>query len=332
MSVANKHSKGFLNYWHVDNLGKAKLGDIHEFESEQVMQIPSEGFSWIHLNRNDPKVKDWLIRDPYIDATVTDSLLADDTRPRATPHGDGVLMNLRGINLNPDGNPEDMVSVRLWIEPNRVVSVQYRDLKAMSNLLQQFEKNRPPSTPGDFVADLAIYLVTNMSPTISELNDKVDDLEEQVLDKDGSSLRTGLAELRRTAIMLRRYLAPQRDALNTLALQNVPWITAKDRLRLREGSDQTTRITEELEAVRERAAIVYDQLLDKRSEEMNHIMLILAVLTGVFLPLGLIAGMMGMNVGGMPLLESPVGFWFVTGLLAVVGVVTMAIFKIMKWL
>ena len=189
--IAYEYTEGFLEYWHVNVQGQAKELDFPQLESGNF----KEGFTWIHLNRSDTNVNEWLIRDPDIDSTVTESLLADDTRPRATPHGDGVLMNLRGINLNPDGDPEDMVSIRLWIEPNRVVTVQHRDLKAIKNVQKQFENNRPPLTPGDFVADLSIYLVTNMSPTIADLNDKVDDLEEQVIDKDGSSLRTGLAEL-----------------------------------------------------------------------------------------------------------------------------------------
>lgn len=324
----NTTSSGFIFYWHVAPDGKVTKLDFNNLDEDNFKR----GYVWIHLNRSDPEVKKWLIRDPDIDETVTDSLLADDTRPRATPHEEGVLLNLRGINLNPEGDPEDMVSMRLWIEPHRIVTVQNRNLRAIKSIQEQFVKKRAPRTPGDFVADLSIHLVTNMSPTIVELNDKVDDLEEQVLDKDGSSLRTGLAELRRTAIMLRRYLAPQRDALNTLALQNLEWITERDRLRLREGGDQTTRVTEELEAVRERAAIVYDQLVDKRAEEMNRTMLVLAVVTAVFLPLGLIAGMMGMNVGGMPLLESPIGFWVTVGVIALIGMLTVGVFKLMKWM
>ncbi|MBT8142647.1 MAG: zinc transporter ZntB [Gammaproteobacteria bacterium] len=328
MSQQLTTSEGFLHFWLVGRNGNAQQLDFSQLENIQK----GEGFHWIHLNRSDPNVQDWLIRDPDIDATVTESLLAEDTRPRATPHGDGVLLNLRGINFNPGGEPEDMVALRMWIEPHRIVTVQGRNLRAVDSLLQQFISKRPPLTPGDFVADLAIHIATYMAPTVTDLNAEVDDLEEQVLDADAGSLRVGLGELRRKAIMIRRYLAPQRDALNSLAIQNFPWITDRDRLRLREGSDQTTRLTEELDAVRERAAIVYDQLVDKRAEEMNRTMLVLAVVAAIFLPLGLIAGMMGMNVGGMPLLESPLGFWITSAVIALTGAATVAIFKIMKWM
>lgn len=324
----HNYTEGFIYYSYTDTKGNTKKLDFENIETDNFQ----EGFTWIHLNRGDENVQEWLVRDPNIDETVTQSLLADDSRPRATPHGDGVLMSLRGVNLNEGGEPEDMVSIRMWIEPHRIVTIQSRNMRAIHTMYEQMQKRGSPKTPGDFVADLALFITTNMSPTISDLNDKIDSMEEQVLDADASSLRAGLGELRREAILYRRYVAPQRDALNTLSFQNLEWITDKDRLRLREASDQTTRIAEELEAVRERAALVYDQLVDKRSEEMNRIMLVLAVVTTIFLPMGLIAGMMGMNVGGMPLLESPIGFWVTAGIMSLIGAVTIIIFKIMKWM
>ena len=326
--TTHKYTDGFIYYSYTDSNGQTKILDFSTLETDEF----KDGFTWIHLNRSDKNVHDWLIRDPLIDETVTQSLLADDSRPRATPHGDGVLMSLRGVNLNEGGEPEDMVSVRMWIEPHRIVTVQNRNMRATHTMYEQMQKRSSPHTPGDFVADLALLITTNMGPTISELNDKIDGMEEQVLDSDASSLRTGLGELRREAILFRRYVAPQRDALNTLSFQNLEWITDKDRLRLREASDQTTRIAEELEAVRERAALVYDQLVDKRAEEMNRTMLILAIVAGVFMPLGLIAGMMGMNVGGMPLLESPFGFWVTSGVILLTGFLTVILFKVMKWM
>ena len=157
-------------------------------------------------------------------------------------------------------------------------------------------------------------------------------LEENIDDSTASKSRSKIADLRREAILLRRYIAPQRDALNTLALQNVDYITPDDRLRIRDAADQTTRITEELEAIRERCAIVKDQLTDMRAEEMNRNMMILSVVAAVFLPLGLISGMFGINVGGMPWTESVNGFWIVTAAVIVIGIIQLIIFKILKWI
>jgi zinc transporter len=175
-------------------------------------------------------------------------------------------------------------------------------------------------------------MIDRMSPTITDLNEEVDELEEKIETGDTESSRPIVSELRRQAILLRRFLAPQRDALNSLSQQKLPWITSDDQLRLRDAADQATRVTEELDAVRERCAIVKDQLTDLRAEQMNNNMMILAVVSAVFLPLGLISGMMGINVGGMPWTESGMGFWYVTAIVIGIGIIQMIIFKLMKWI
>jgi len=179
---------------------------------------------------------------------------------------------------------------------------------------------------------LALTIIDRMNPTIADLNEQVDELEEKIDNMNADSGRADLAEIRRESILLRRYLAPQRDALNTLALQDMDWITEDNRLRIREAADQATRITEELEAIRERCAIVHDGLVDKRSEEMNRNMMILSVVAAIFLPLGLVSGMMGINVGGMPWVDSANGFWIVSGIVVVTGFLQLLVFKLLKWI
>ena len=159
---------------------------------------------------------------------------------------------------------------------------------------------------------------------------------ENLLEADGArhqdQARAKVNELRRDAILLRRYLAPQRDALTSLSQQKLPWIDPDDQLRLRDAADQATRVAEELDAVRERCAIVKDQLTDLRAEAMNQNMMILSVVAAIFLPLGLLSGMMGINVGGMPWVENAMGFWYVTAIIVMTGLVQLLIFKWMKWL
>jgi zinc transporter len=171
-----------------------------------------------------------------------------------------------------------------------------------------------------------------MNPTITDLNEQVDDLEEKVDGMDTDKGYGSVAEIRREAILLRRYLAPQRDALNTLSLQDLKWITQHDQLRIREAADQATRITEELEAIRERCVIVSEGLINRRAEEMNRNMMILSVVAAIFLPLGLVSGMMGINVGGMPWLEDGNGFWYVCAIVAAIGFVQLLVFRALKWL
>ena len=126
-------------------------------------------------------------------------------------------------------------------------------------------------------------------------------------------------------------LWPQRDALSTLELEELSFFSRKDRARLRESSQRTARLGDELQALSERAVLVHEHILDQRAEQMNRAMLILAVVTTIFMPLTLITGMFGMNLHGIPFALNDWGFWIVSGLMALLGVVLIAWFRRRKW-
>lgn len=318
-----------LYAFHIDNRGKAT-----QLPVDKIPPAPKEGegFIWLHFDRRNPQTKDVLTADKMVDDVATRTLLAEDSRPRTIIRGTDALINLRGVNLNPGAEPEDMIPLRFFAQDNRVITVCGRVLKATEDRVLQLQTQKVSPTPGGFIAGYALALSERMAPTITDLNEQVDDLEEMLDAEKSENAGSQVSELRRDAIILRRYLAPQRDALNMLSAQSLHWISPDDQLRLRDAADQAARITEELEAVRERCAIVKDQLTDIRAEEMNRNMMVLSVVAAIFLPLGLISGMMGINVGGMPWVESPMGFWYVTAIVLGIGAIQLILFRIMKWI
>lgn len=283
---------------------------------------PEGGFTWLHLHRDTPEAAAEL-EAVGLSSHALEALRAEETRPRCLPEddGSGALLNLRGVNLNPGAEPEDMISVRIWLEPRRVVSVWLRPLKAVRDLCDGIDQGRAPSSPIALVTQLAFRLTDRIEPVVGALEDRVDALEDDpallsATDEGGEAV---LSPIRRRAIILRRYMLPQRDALSTLEQEGLDWITPREHTRLREACDRVTRLCEELEALRERAQILQDSINHRRSDAMNRQMLVLSVVAAVFLPLGLLTGLLGINVGGIPMAEDPAGFWIVTGLIIVIG-------------
>jgi len=275
------------------------------------------GFDWVHLSGEGAAVMDWLKKAP-IDALSREALTAEETRPRCTVHGQTVLLNLRGVNLSPGAEPEDMVSLRCFISERLVITYQRRPLYAVRDVIAGLAPGVNPSSPGDLLARVALRLADRAEPVVAALNERIDDLEEQVLDGVSAVERRALADIRREAIVLRRYMFPQRDALTTFEIEDLPWLHGPDRSRLREAAERVTRLGEELDAIRDRAQVVHDQIADMRAEAMNKQMLVLSLVAAVFLPLGLITGLLGINVGGIPGAEIGWAFWAVCGLLLVV--------------
>ena len=218
----------------------------------------------------------------------------------SSPSGDGLLVILRGVNLNPGADPEDMVSIRLWIERTRVISFRRHHLMAVEDLKEALDRGTGPTNAGEFLVALCGALVARVGGVLEELHDALDGLEEEVLSADSHDLRPKLANLRRQAIALRRYLAPQREALSRLLSERVAWLEEAERARLREIADRTTRYVEDLDSARDRAAVTQEELASRLAEAMNQKMYVVALVAAIFLPLGLLTGLLGINVGGIP--------------------------------
>ena len=93
---------------------------------------------WLHLDAKSENTDAWLREDSGLDSFVVDGLLVSETRPRCDWYSDGVLLILRGVNLHPGADPEDMISIRIWIGEQRIISVQLLDLMAVQDIRDQF--------------------------------------------------------------------------------------------------------------------------------------------------------------------------------------------------
>ncbi|WP_238369982.1 zinc transporter ZntB [Heliomarina baculiformis] len=301
--------------WKCKSDGTAVALEVEGKTAEDLMQ--GDGFVWIHLERPAADGTDWLSHSD-LSFTVREALDAQETRPRSVVHGNGILINLRGVNLAEGADPEDMVSLRIWVTKELVVTVQRRPLRAVDDVLDSVSRQVGPRDSGELVARLALRLADRAEPIVAELNESIDDLETELEDLDRLPSRAELAEVRRVSIMLRRYMFPQRDALSTFAIEDMDWLTTLARERMREATERVTRLSEELDAIRDRAEVVQDQIMDMRAEASNRQMLVLSVVAAIFLPLGLITGLLGINVGGMPGSNDPNAFWAVCVMLVVI--------------
>ncbi len=288
---------------------------------------PEQGILWIHLNYSVAGVQKWLNDKSGLDDVIYDALTEEDSRPRCTPFHEGMLLGLRGVNLNPGADPEDMVGVRVWFEKDRIISTRKRKVLSMSDIQTAIEQGNGPDSLGDFLVQIAGRMMERMRHVIDDLEDSVADIEDQVLTSESYQLRSELSALRRQAISLRRYLSPQREALSRLLTEKIAWLDETDRIRLREVYDQLTRHIEDLDEARDRAAVTQEQLVNSLAEQMNSKMYILSIVAAIFLPLGFLTGLLGINVGGIPGADSKLGFTVFILLLGLVVVFQVWLFR-----
>jgi zinc transporter len=320
--------QGLINGFVLDGKGGGReVGweDVRAWE-------PGQGVLWVHLDRKEESACRWVQTEAAVDSFTADALLAEETRPRTFLAAQGLLVILRGVNLNPGADPEDMVSLRLYADEHRIISVRYRRLMAVSDVVDRLKNGLGPYTTGDFLAMIADKLVARMEPVIDALGEGADAFETQLSTLSSPKIRRQLRGLRHTAIVLKRYLTPQRDIMTRLQLEQLGWLSQNNRMELREVADRITRYIEELEEVRERAAVLQDELLNQLTEAANRTIYLLTIVAAVMLPLSFVTGLLGINVGGMPGTDSPSAFWLVCVLLVAFGLGEVWVFRRLKWI
>ncbi len=293
---------------------------------------PQQGPLWVHLDRNVDAACDWVGGAAGLDPLIAEALLEEETRPRTFATETGQLIILRGVNLNPGAEPEDMVGLRVWAEEHRVITIRYRRLMAVADILERLDRGVGPRAVGDLLALVADRLVERMKPVLAELGDQIDEIEAKLREERAPQVREQLRDTRNVAIILRRYLAPQRDLMARLADEPHGWLSAPNRSLLREVGNDITRYVEELEEVRERALVVQDEIGNRISEASNQRIYILTIISAIMLPLSFVTGLLGINVAGLPGTDDGAAFWVVCLILVVFGIVEYLVLRRLKWL
>jgi zinc transporter len=290
-------------------------------------------WSWRHLAQTSTEARDWVLHKSGIPIGEAKAMIADHARPRCTQTDQGLLFIGRGVNLDPASVPEDVKSIRVWVDQTGIVTVVKRRMRSAESIAQKFGTEEAPQSPAEVLIQLFAQMMQFIAPVVQELGDQLDEIQDTVIDENAPTAEiSDLSPLRLRAVSLHRYLAPMYDASITLC--NAPQLTSSKALKAEANliKDQLGRIVEELAAIDSRASVTRDEIISQRSDQLNQRVYTLTVLAGVCLPLSVLTGMLGMNVGGVPLAETPLGFWLTTlGMMSLMGI-TLGVLRLIKWI
>ncbi len=326
---------GLLWAWRLDGAGGATPLDAAALRDGAGRDGTYDAPVWVHLQLSESAAEAYAASAALgLPPAAVEGLFAKETRPRALALDEGLLVNLRGVNLNPDSEPEDMVSVRLWLEPGRVVSVRLRGVIAVREVSDRLAAGTGPRCAAAVVAEIARGLGKKVQPVLLGLKERLDDLEEEAeTEEDGRALRGALAELRAEVIALARYLRPQvqavRDLRDILEETNPP--PPEIETMLAHAADRFLREVEDLDVVRDQAQVLQERLDATLAERMGRTTYMLSVVAGVFLPITFVTGLLGMNVGGIPLADTEWGFATVVAAMVAVGLFEVWLFRRLRW-
>lgn len=291
---------------------------------------PAAELVWVHLFSIDEDARGWLGEEAKLSGQVVDALTAPETRPRCDQWEGGALVNLRGRTAEPAPGADLLASLRIWATRGRVFSLTRAPLCALA-AVEGCVAADAIHDPGDLIAEFAAAITADLDPHVADLGDQLDDCEEGLEGTKVVELRRQVNRVRRTAIGYRRFMEPQRGALEKLASLPGDWLADEDRVHLSAAADRAARMAEELESIRERAALVGDELSELRAEQLDQRGLVLSIAAMIFLPLTFITGLYGMNVEGLPYATKPWAFDAIAWGCLAIAVTVAAYFIVRRW-
>ena len=299
----------------------------------QELQLEEHESLWLHWDRSHPQTQSWLRLKSGLNEFVCGLLLEQNTRPRllSLPNNQ-LLLFLRGLNLNPGAEPEDMVSARIFADRQRAISLRLRPLHATEELIEDLLEGQGPKTAAELILSMAHYMTDKIDLLVSELGEQVDAEEERAdaLDNPAPD-HTMLMQIRRRAAGLRRFLAPQRDIFAQITGNAFSWFANGNIGYWNELNNRLTRYLEELELNRERVNLMLESENRRMNERMNRTMYRFAVITCIFLPMSFLTGLLGINVGGIPGADNPWAFLIACGAIALVAAGQWLLFRKLRW-
>lgn len=290
--------------------------------------VNDAAYRWLHFDLSDLSLPSWSTKN--LPSLARRTLLADKTRPRMDMDTHGMAITLRGINQNAGEESADMVSLRIWMTTDLIITVRRQRIFALEDLRDQVASNNAPHSPSHMLARITEALVERLENIAFTREDAADDMEDDVYELNLTPLNE-LAPLRREIIKLRRHVAPLAEALTQVGQSETLLINEDLRHRFRDTASRCRWALEELAEVHDRLTAMADHLDTVQNARLEKNSYRLSVVAAIFLPLGFLSGLFGVNVGGMPGIQSGQAFAILCVGMLVVGVGCAAVMRWLRW-
>ena len=207
----NKHDHILFSYSFNHDQKATKID-----ESRVAGELKNEGLSWVHLDANSESTKRWLLQKVnYIDHLIIEALIAEETRPRVTEFNNGLLVIIRSVGVNPI-DPEEMVSLRMWIDKDRIITLQRKNMRAIYEIKDQLDRGKNFKSAEEFLYNLIDQSVSTTAPFLYAIGDKIDEIENKISHSFSVNLREEIIPLRSQIAVFKRYLIPQKEMIGRL--------------------------------------------------------------------------------------------------------------------
>ncbi len=256
-------------------------------------------------------------------------------RPKVEDTDDYMFVVLKMLYYDSKGEEIEVEQVSLVLGGNFVISFQEKEGDVFDTVRERIEKGkgRVRKMGSDYLLYCLIdAVVDNCFSVLEKTGDKIEALEEDIVENTGPESLHNIHVLKKEMILLRRAVWPLREVINALTREKTSFISENVLIYFRDVYDHIIQVIDTVETFRDMLSGLHDTYLSSISNKMNEIMKVLTMFASIFIPLTFIAGIYGMNFHFMPELNWRWGYFTVWGIIILVGTSMMFYFKRKKWL
>ncbi|WP_407651057.1 transporter [Herminiimonas contaminans] len=283
---------------------------------------PAE-FIWLHFNLSNTASEKWMHEHAQV-ADEFNEALHDGSRSTRIEQADNTLIAVVNDVLHSFSfESADIATLWLNVTQNVVISARRTPLKSIERLRQAVEHGDQIQSSVELLVHLLRDQADVLVKIVRDAVARVDKVEDTLLSGRVNKQRTDLGALRRILVRLQRLLAPEPAALFRLLQKPPTWVAELAAQELRQSTEEFTVVLSDMSSLQERIKLLQEEIAAQVNEENNRSLYVLTIVTVLALPINIITGLLGMNVGGIPFAEHSYGFWIVAGIVptctAIVG-------------
>ncbi|MDY1331201.1 transporter [Pseudomonas aeruginosa] len=282
----------------------------------QAREEAPDEFPWLHLNLAHAACERWMKKHLELPEYFFESL-REGSRSTRIEHVDSALLAVvNDVVFNFGLVSSDVATLWVCARGRLLVSARAQPLRSVDKLRSSVKHGEPFRSP----LQLLIHLLRDqgdvLTQIVRETSVAVDRIEDQLLALRLSANRADLGAMRRVLVRLQRLLALEPGSLLRLLNRPPEWLQDADLRELREATEEFSLVISDLTALGERIKLLQEEIAAKLNEQNNRILFTLTMVTVLALPINIVAGFFGMNVGGIPFADDPEGFWIMLVLVA----------------
>lgn len=284
-----------------------------------LSQPPSDDhacFVWLHFNLAHAAAEKWMRDNLVLSDQFYESLRDGSRSTRVELDDDMLVAVVNDVHYDFAFEPSDISTLWLSVGPRLVVTARLQPLRSIDRLRDAVRRG----TALQSSVELLVHLMRDQGDVLVSIvrgtTKRVDETEDNLLAGRLGKKRANLGSLRRLLVRLQRLLAPEPAALFRLLNKPPRWIVEADLQELRQSTEEFNVALSDMASLQERIKLLQEEIASRVAEASSRTLFVLTVVTVLALPINIIAGLLGMNVGGIPLAEHSHGFWIVVAIIA----------------